>query len=72
MTCFLNLPGRWLRGSVVAGVATAALCASSMLWADFTRLSQLEAKGFSVSAEARLLDADSGSNPLLGRLNPER
>ena len=72
MTCFRNFSTRWLRNGIVAGVTTAALCASSVLWADFTRLSQLEAKGFSVSAEARLLDADSGSNPLLGSLNPER
>ncbi|HBM28842.1 MAG TPA: D-alanyl-D-alanine carboxypeptidase/D-alanyl-D-alanine-endopeptidase [Halomonas sp.] len=72
MTCLLHFSARWLRNGVVAGLTTAALCASSALWADFTRLSQLEAKGFSISAEARLLDADSGSNPLLGSLNPER
>jgi len=72
VTCLLHFSARWLRNGVVAGLTTAALCASSALWADFTRLSQLEAKGFSISAEARLLDADSGSNPLLGSLNPER
>lgn len=60
------------RWSLVAGFATAALCASSSLFADFNRLGQLQDKGFSISAEARLLDADSGSNPLLGSLNPER
>lgn len=72
MTCFFNLPARWLRGSVVAGIASAALCASTSLWADFTRLSQLEAKGFSVSAEARLLEGGSPGDLLLGSLNPER
>jgi len=72
VTCFFNLPARWLRASVVAGVASAALCASTSLWADFTRLSQLEAKGFSVSAEARLLEGGSPGDLLLGSLNPER
>lgn len=65
-------PVRLLHHAVVAGVATAALCASSVLLADFSRLSQLQDKGFSISAEARLLDADTGSNPMLGSLNPER
>lgn len=64
--------GRVRRWSLMAGFATAALCASSSLFADFNRLGQLQDKGFSISAEARLLDADSGSNPLLGSLNPER
>nr|WP_290696632.1 D-alanyl-D-alanine carboxypeptidase/D-alanyl-D-alanine-endopeptidase [Halomonas sp. UBA3074] len=63
---------RLQRWSLVAGVASLALCASTSLWADFNRLSQLQNKGFSISAEARLLDADTGANALLGSINPER
>ncbi|RUR35025.1 D-alanyl-D-alanine carboxypeptidase/D-alanyl-D-alanine-endopeptidase [Vreelandella andesensis] len=57
---------------LITTVTSAALCVSPALYADFSRLGQLESKGFSISAEARLLDADSGSNALLGSLNPER
>lgn len=64
--------GRVRRRALVAGLATAALCASSSLFADFTRLSQLQDKGFSISAEARLLDADTNTNAMLGSLNPDR
>ncbi|MDQ7730834.1 D-alanyl-D-alanine carboxypeptidase/D-alanyl-D-alanine-endopeptidase [Halomonas sp. SpR8] len=64
--------GRIRRWSLVAGVATLALSASSSLWADFTRLGQLQDKGFSISAEARLLGADTGSSALLGSINPDR
>lgn len=56
----------------MASVATATFGVSTALFADFSRLSQLQNKGFSVSAEARLLDADTGSNALLGSLNSER
>lgn len=63
---------RLRRWTLVTGVASLALCVSSSLLADFDRLSQLQSKGFSISAEARLLDADSGTNTLLGSLNPER
>jgi D-alanyl-D-alanine carboxypeptidase/D-alanyl-D-alanine-endopeptidase (penicillin-binding protein 4) len=65
-------PGRLRRWSLVAGFAAAALCASSSLFADFSRLGQLQEQGFSISAEARLLDAGSGANALLGSLNPDR
>lgn len=74
----VELSGRLLRSaglrrwSLVAGFATATLCASSSLFADFSRLSQLQEKGFAISAEARLLNADSGGNALLGSLNPDR
>lgn len=60
---------RLLRNVVVASVAAAVLCASPALLADFSRLSQLQDKGFSISAEARLLD--TSSNAVLGSLNPE-
>lgn len=63
---------RMRRWSLVTGIATLALSASSSLFADFTRLGQLQEKGFSISAEARLLDADTGSNALLGSINPDR
>ncbi|HSP30595.1 MAG TPA: D-alanyl-D-alanine carboxypeptidase/D-alanyl-D-alanine-endopeptidase [Halomonas sp.] len=63
---------RLRRWSLVAGIATVALCASSSLLADFNRLGQLQDKGFSISAEARLLDAGTGANALLGSLNPDR
>ncbi|EHA16057.1 D-alanyl-D-alanine carboxypeptidase/D-alanyl-D-alanine-endopeptidase [Halomonas sp. HAL1] len=63
---------RLRRWSLVSGVASLALCASASLFADFSRLSQLQNKGFSISAEARLLDADTGANALLGSINPER
>lgn len=65
-------PKRLRRWSRVSGVATLALCASTSLFADFSRLSQLQGKGFSISAEARLLEADADTNTLLGSLNPER
>ncbi|MCH4812526.1 D-alanyl-D-alanine carboxypeptidase/D-alanyl-D-alanine endopeptidase [Vreelandella neptunia] len=63
---------RLRRWSLVTGIATLAMCSSASLFADFNRLSQLQNKGFSISAEARLLDADSGTNALLGSVNPER
>ncbi|MGP9765044.1 D-alanyl-D-alanine carboxypeptidase/D-alanyl-D-alanine endopeptidase [Halomonas sp. AOP13-D3-9] len=63
---------RMRRWSLVTGVATLALCASTSLLADFNRLGQLQNKGFSISAEARLLDADSGANALLGSITPDR
>ena len=62
---------RWHR-ALMTSVVGAAMCASPALYADFSQLGQLESKGFSISAEARLLDADTGSNTLLGSLNPER
>lgn len=68
----LCMSGLKWRRALVAGVASLALCASTSLMADFNRLSQLENKGFSISAEARLLDADSGAPTLLGSVNPER
>ncbi|MDN7133847.1 D-alanyl-D-alanine carboxypeptidase/D-alanyl-D-alanine-endopeptidase [Halomonas sp. MC140] len=72
MTHFFNLAARLQRGISVVSITTAALLASSPLLADFNRLGQLADKGFSISAEARLLDADSNVNALLGSLNPER
>ena len=48
---------RLRRWSLVFGIASLALCTSASLFADFNRLSQLQNKGFSISAEARLLDA---------------
>ncbi|MEH6641546.1 D-alanyl-D-alanine carboxypeptidase/D-alanyl-D-alanine-endopeptidase [Vreelandella glaciei] len=63
---------RLRRWSLVFGIASLALCASASLFADFNRLSQLQNKGFSISAEARLLGADTGANALLGSINPER
>lgn len=65
-------PAGWLRGMIVASVATATFGVSTALFADFSRLGQLQNKGFSISAEARLLDVDTGSDTLLGSLNPER
>lgn len=70
MLSALKLSTRRWRRALVASVASAALCASSAVFADFSRLGQLQNKGFSISAEARLLDTDS--NALLGSLNPER
>ncbi len=63
---------RMRRWSLLSAIATLSLCASASLFADFSRLSQLQSKGFSISAEARLLAADSSANALLGSLNPER
>ncbi len=63
---------RMRRWSLVTGVATLALCASTSLLADFNRLGQLQNKGFSISAEARLLDADAGANARLGSITPDR
>ncbi|MBT2773834.1 D-alanyl-D-alanine carboxypeptidase/D-alanyl-D-alanine-endopeptidase [Halomonas sp. ISL-60] len=63
---------RMRRWSLVTGFATLALCASSSLFADFSRLGQLQNKGFSISAEARLLDANAGANALLGSITPDR
>ncbi|MEA2116885.1 D-alanyl-D-alanine carboxypeptidase/D-alanyl-D-alanine-endopeptidase [Halovibrio sp. HP20-50] len=71
MGCFLAVK-RLQRWSLATGVATLALCASTSLFADFTRLGQLQNKGFSISAEARLLNADSNTNALLGSITPER
>ncbi|MFG6665898.1 D-alanyl-D-alanine carboxypeptidase/D-alanyl-D-alanine-endopeptidase [Halomonas sp. HNIBRBA4712] len=51
-------------------VALAALLVSQPLWADFSRLGQLENKGFSISAEARLLGPSDAR--VLGSLNPQR
>ncbi len=63
---------RMRRWSLLSAIATLSLCASASLFADFNRLSQLQNKGFSISAEARLLDADAGANALLGSINPDR
>jgi serine-type D-Ala-D-Ala carboxypeptidase/endopeptidase (penicillin-binding protein 4) len=71
MGCFFASKRRQ-RWSLVAGVATLALCVSASAFADFNRLGQLQNKGFSISAEARLLDADAGPNALLGSISPER
>ncbi|CAM0553224.1 D-alanyl-D-alanine carboxypeptidase/D-alanyl-D-alanine-endopeptidase [Vreelandella titanicae] len=71
MGCFFAVK-RMQRWSLVTGVATLALCASTSLFADFNRLGQLQSKGFSISAEARLLDADAGANALLGSITPDR
>ncbi|MFS8152955.1 D-alanyl-D-alanine carboxypeptidase/D-alanyl-D-alanine-endopeptidase [Vreelandella titanicae] len=71
MGCFFAVK-RMQRWSLVTGVATLALCASTSLFADFNRLGQLQSKGFSISAEARLLDADAGANALLGSITPGR
>ncbi|WP_409335770.1 D-alanyl-D-alanine carboxypeptidase/D-alanyl-D-alanine-endopeptidase [Halomonas sp. PAMB 3232] len=60
----------FVRPARLAGAALAALVFSQPLWADFTRLGQLESKGFSISAEARLLGPDTPQ--VLGRINPER
>lgn len=54
----------------LAGAAAASLMASPMLLADFSHLSQLQEKGFSISAEARLLNSQTPA--LLGSLDPER
>ena len=70
MGCFFASKRRQ-RWSLVAGVATLALCVSASAFADFDRLGQLQNKGFSISAEARLLDADVGSN-VLGSISPDR
>lgn len=71
MGCFFAVK-RMQRWSLVTGVATLALCASTSLFADFNRLGQLQSKGFSISAEARLLDVDAGANALLGSITPDR
>ncbi|WGI24747.1 D-alanyl-D-alanine carboxypeptidase/D-alanyl-D-alanine-endopeptidase [Halomonas alkaliantarctica] len=71
MGCFFTVKRRQ-RWSLVTGIATLALCASTSLFADFNRLGQLQNKGFSISAEARLLDADAGANALLGSITPDR
>ncbi len=71
MGCFFASKRRQ-RWSLVAGVATLALCVSASTFADFNRLGQLQNKGFSISAEARLLDADAGPNALLGSISPDR
>ncbi|MDQ7733512.1 D-alanyl-D-alanine carboxypeptidase/D-alanyl-D-alanine-endopeptidase [Halomonas sp. SpR1] len=71
MGCFFASK-RLQRWSLVASVATLALCVSASALADFNRLGQLQNKGFSISAEARLLDADSGPNALLGSISPDR
>jgi len=69
MGCFFASK-RLQRWSLMAGVATLALCASASALADFNRLGQLQNKGFAISAEARLLDA--GANVLLGSITPDR
>ncbi|NYT74463.1 D-alanyl-D-alanine carboxypeptidase/D-alanyl-D-alanine-endopeptidase [Halomonas sp. QX-2] len=71
MGCFFAVK-RMQRWSLVTGVATLALCVSTSLFADFNRLGQLQSKGFSISAEARLLDAAAGANALLGSITPDR
>ncbi|WP_244511297.1 D-alanyl-D-alanine carboxypeptidase/D-alanyl-D-alanine endopeptidase [Vreelandella arcis] len=38
--------------------------ASGSLWADFSRVGELQSKGFAISAEARLLNVDAGAAPL--------
>ncbi|WP_447555268.1 D-alanyl-D-alanine carboxypeptidase/D-alanyl-D-alanine endopeptidase [Vreelandella sp. EE22] len=58
------------RWRLAAGVAVTALWVSQPLWADFSRLGQLQNTGFSISAEARLLGPDT--QRVLGSLNPER
>ncbi|PRY66866.1 D-alanyl-D-alanine carboxypeptidase/D-alanyl-D-alanine-endopeptidase (penicillin-binding protein 4) [Vreelandella songnenensis] len=70
MTYFSTAAARQWRASFLVGVAAAALSVSASAWADFTRLGQLQEKGFSISAEARLLDTSAPVT--LGSLNPER
>ncbi len=70
MTYFFKATMRKWRVTMTAGVAAASLLASPALFADFSRLGQLQDKGFAISAEARLLDTDAPE--LLGSINPER
>lgn len=70
MTYFFKAAARQWRCSLIASVTAATLAISSSALADFSRLSQLQDKGFAISAEARLLDTNMPV--LLGSINPER
>ncbi|KPQ20462.1 MULTISPECIES: D-alanyl-D-alanine carboxypeptidase/D-alanyl-D-alanine endopeptidase [unclassified Halomonas] len=47
-----------------SAVGIVSVLVSCPLWADFTRVGQLQSKGFAVSAEARLLNDDANTAPL--------
>lgn len=47
-----------------SAVGVLSLLISCPLWADFSRVGQLQEKGFAVSAEARLLNGDADAAPL--------
>ncbi|XKH59789.1 D-alanyl-D-alanine carboxypeptidase/D-alanyl-D-alanine-endopeptidase [Halomonas sediminis] len=64
--------GRIYRCTLMAGGALAFLLVSHSLQADFSRLGQLSEKGFSISAEARLLGGGAVPGKMLGQIEPLR
>lgn len=62
--------GKKRRGWQTA-IGVVSLLVSCPLWADFSRLAQLQDKGFALSAEARLLGGDASAAPLAS-IEPNR
>lgn len=61
--------GRWLALALASAmVAGSTLLISPVALADFSRLAQLQQKGFAISAEARLIDAPKAT---LGSINSQ-
>lgn len=54
-----------------SAIGVVSLLVSCPLWADFSRLAQLQDKGFAISAEARLLNGDANAAPLAS-IEPNR